>query len=276
MQNPLPLDDITSLFVVIDDVLETKERKPGRPTALTDSEMMTILIWGTFILKCKNIKVIYDFIEKYHREEFPKFPDYSTFVRHGHRLIPLMIELLQNSLDEGAPLRFADSTMVPVCKNVRADSHKVAAGLAAWGKNHQGWHFGFKLHASVNPEGVFTGIFMTPANEHDAQQLPHLVKGGAKVVVGDGTYGARVMREKLWEEQGVFILAPPHPKQKKKLISFWQKILLLARPKIESAFDYLKEHLHLVSSFPRSIKGYLFHYLRILLAYQFRFLLFTS
>lgn len=271
MQNPLPLDDITSLFVVIDDVVEAKKRKPGRPTALTDSEMLTIFIWSTFILRCKNIKGIYEFVRHYHIEDFPNFPDYSTFVRHGQRLIPLMIELLQNSFDEGAPIRFVDSTMLPVCKNVRADEHKVAAGLAAWGKNHQGWHFGFKLHASINHEGRFTGIFMTPANEHDAQQLPHLVKGGAKVVVGDGGYTARVMREKLWEEEGVFILAPPHPKQKKKLISFWQKLLLRARPKIESAFDYLKEHLHLVSSFPRSIKGYLFHYLRILLAYQFRF-----
>ena len=69
---------------------------------------------------------------------------------------------------------------------------------------------------------------------------------------------------------GTFILAPPHPKQKKKLISQWQHLLLKARPKIETMFDYLKEHLYLVSSFPRSIMGYLFHYLRVLLAYQMK------
>lgn len=76
------------------------------------------------------------------------------------------------------------------------------------------------------------------------------------------------MREKLWQEQGVFVLAPPHPKQAKKVMSQWQKTLLQARPRVESVFDILKEHLHLVSSFPRSVLGFLFHYLRILLAYQ--------
>jgi len=47
----------------------------------------------------------------------------------------------------------------------------------------------------------------------------------------------------------------------------WQHKLLTFRSKIESVFDYLKEHLHLVSSFPRSVMGYLLHYVRILLAY---------
>jgi hypothetical protein len=53
-----------------------------------------------------------------------------------------------------------------------------------------------------------------------------------------------------------------------KLLAGWQLLLLRARPKIESVFDYLKNHLGLVTSFPRSAAGYLFHYLRILLAYQ--------
>lgn len=48
----------------------------------------------------------------------------------------------------------------------------------------------------------------------------------------------------------------------------WQHWLLKTRTKIESVFDYLKEHLHLVSSFPRSVPGYFFHCLRILSGYQ--------
>jgi hypothetical protein len=45
-------------------------------------------------------------------------------------------------------------------------------------------------------------------------------------------------------------------------------VLLHMRSKIESVFDYLKEHLHLVSSFPRSMAGFILQYVRILLAYQ--------
>jgi len=159
--------------------------------------------------------------------------------------------------------------MLPVCRDVRADSHKVAKSVAAFGKNHQGWHYGFKLHAAVNPNGQICGMFITPASFHDAQALPYLIRGKVKIIVGDGGYNASVMREKMWRENGTFVLAPPHPKQKKKLITWWQHLLLRARPKVECTFDYLKNHLCLVSSFPRSVSGYFFNYLRNLLAYQF-------
>lgn len=271
MEN-LPLKDIISLFVVIDDVVPVEERKIGRPSALSDSEMLTVLIWCTALLRMKHLKSIYEFVEIYHHADFPRLPDYSSFIRHCHRLMPFMWKLLGQSLDVHAAVRFADSTMVPVCKKIRAHEHKVCRGLAAFGKNWQGWHYGFKLHASINTEGQFTGLYFTPANEHDAQQLPHLIKGGAKIVIGDTTYGARVMKEYLWRTKGVFVLAPPHPSQRNKVLTFWQKVLLEARPKIECTFDYLKEHMHLISSFPRSVMGYLFHYTRILLAYQYRFL----
>ena len=267
----LPVQDITSLYVIIDDCLEKKEKRVGRNSKLSNNEMITMVLWGTFFLKYKCIKDMYNFMKVYHRSSFPNIPDYSNFIRHCHRIIPLIMQLIKNSFNTEEELLFVDSTMVQVCKKYRADSHKVAKAVAAFGKNHQGWHYGFKLHATVNTKGQFCSIHITPANIHDAQVLPYLVDRPTKVVVGDGGYNARVMRERLWKERGVFVLAPPHPKQRTKLMTQWQHILLKARPRIESAFDYLKEHLHLVSSFPRSITGYLFHYLRVILAYQFLF-----
>lgn len=151
---------------------------------------------------------------------------------------------------------------------MRADSHKVAQSIAHFGKNHQGWHYGFKLHASVNHRGQFVGLALTPANVHDAQKIPSLVNRQTKIAVGDTSYTASVMRNFIWKTTGTIIVSPPHPKQKKKIMTQWQHKLLTARPKIESVFDYLKEHLHFVSSFPRSVNGYLLHYLCILLSYQ--------
>lgn len=89
-----------------------------------------------------------------------------------------------------------------------------------------------------------------------------------RVAVGDGGYNARVMREYIWEEHKCFVLAPPHPKQKRKVASEIQIRLLRAREKVKCMFDYLKNHLNLVTSFPRSIDGYLLNYLRNLLGYQ--------
>jgi hypothetical protein len=270
MQNPLiPIQDILTLYVTVDNCLPQKTRKAGRPSALSDSEMVTILIWCTALLRFKTIRDIYGFLRLYHAHDFPALPDYSSFVRHCSRLNPLMLKLINDGLQSNSPLQFADSTMLPVCKYVRANEHKVARAVAAFGKNHQGWHYGFKLHAAVNPEGQLCGIFFTPASFYDAQALPYLIRSRVKIVVGDGGYTARVMSRRMWDEKGTYILSPPHPKQKKKLITWWQHLLLRARPKIESVFDYLKNHLCLVSSFPRSVNGHFFNYLRNLLAYQF-------
>jgi hypothetical protein len=76
------------------------------------------------------------------------------------------------------------------------------------------------------------------------------------------------MRRKMWREHQTYILAPPHPKQTKKVLASWQLFLLRKRTKVECTFDYLKEHLLLETSFPRSVEGYALHYTRTLLAYQ--------
>lgn len=271
MQNPLTsIEDITVLYVIVDDCLPMKTKKAGRPSVLSDSEMITILVWCTIQLRSRTIKDIYEFIRLYHRNDFSLLPDYSSFVHHCNRLNPVLVRLLKGSLQTGSQIQFVDSTMLPVCRDVRADHHKVAKEIAVFGKNHQGWHYGFKLHATVNVKGQLCGFYFTPANFHDAQALPYLVRGRMKrIIVGDGGYNASIMRNKLWEDNDSFVLAYPHPKQKKKIMSKWQYLLLRARPKVECVFDYLKNHLSLVTSFPRSVNGYFFNYLRNLLAYQF-------
>ncbi len=261
---------ITDLYVFVDDSLPRTLPSPlgGRPAKLSDSEVVTILVWNVLSLKQKTLKDIHKSICLYHQKDFPNLPSYSAFVSHAHRVFGELLLLLELLLSDEAPLRFVDSTMTPVCKHVRADSHKVAAGVADFGKNWQGWHFGFKLHASIDHRSLLSQIAFSPASTHDAQMLPKILNKYCKIAVGDSTYGASVMGKRIYEEYGTIVIAPPHYKQKKKILTSWQLFLLRARPKVESVFDYLKQHLHLVSSFPRSVMGYFLHYVRILLGYQ--------
>lgn len=241
-------------------------QKTGRPLSVTDSEVITMLIWNTIVLKQSTLKDIFNAISLYHKDDFPKLPKYSSFVDHCHKVIPQFLELIELLL-QSSDIGIVDSTMLPVCKIQRADSHKVAQGKAQFGKNHQGWHYGFKLHATITLQGMLSSIHFTGSNEYDAQTLPHLINK-QKILVGDTLYGASIMRKHIWERYGTVIISPPFPKQNKKISTPWQNILLNIRSKIESVFDYLKNHLHLVSSFPRSMGGYLIHYLRVLLSYQ--------
>jgi len=260
---------ITDLYVLVDDII-VNDPKPlgGRPTTLNNSEIVTILLWNTLSTKQKTLRDIYEWLRLYHQSEFPNVPTYTTFVRHCHRALPQLLLVLENFLVESTPIKFMDSTMLEVCKLIRANNHKVAKNIAKFGKNHQGWHYGFKLHASVDSQGRFCRLAFTPANIHDAQKMPSIINRYTKIAVGDGSYTTSVMRKHIWETYGTLIVSPPHPKQNKKLLTWWQQLLLRMRPRIESVFGYLKERLSLVTSFPRSVKGYLLHYIRILLGYQ--------
>jgi hypothetical protein len=264
----LQANHIADLYCWVDDIVPKKVRGPGKPPALATSEVITILIWHTIVLKQKTLKDIHDTVSLYHRQDFPRLPPYNTFVAECHRALPDMFALLTSILSDEEAVRIMDSTMLPVCKLHRVDRYKVARNIAAFGKNWQGWHFGFKLHASIGLNGALSGIALTGANVHDAQMEYLLLNEHARVAVGDTLYGARVMRERMWRRYGTVIIAPPHPKQRKKIAAPWQIELLEARSKIESVFDILKEHLHLVSSFPRSFGGYLVHYIRVLMSYQ--------
>ena len=264
---------IVDLFVWIEESLppevsfESARSGVGRPASLSIGETVTILLFSSLTSPQKLLKNVWKWAKTNHSEDF-KIPSYSKFVEHCHRAIPYLCILLQNTMNEEAEIKILDSTMLPVCRKCRADRHRVAKAVAGWGKNHQDWCYGFKMHAACDLNGNLCAIYFTPANEHDAQQIPKLIGDKTKIAIGDGTYNARVMREQMWEQRGCFVLAPPHPKQDKKVATRLQIALLQVRPKIECIFDYLKEHLHMVTSFPRSINGYLLNYLRNLLAYQ--------
>jgi len=260
---------IVDLFVVIDDaVTEPARTQGGRPKLARDSEIITLLIWNCLTQTAqRTLKDIFKWALMYHHRDVPKLGTYGAFVARCHRLLPQLLDVLGQLLVP-AEIQLVDSTKLPVCRNHRAGRYKVAAGLAGWGYNWQGAWFGFKLHAAIDLEGRLSNVTFTPADVYDGHVTPRLVRPETKIVVGDAHYGDKIARTKLWREHRVIVVAPAHYKQKSQVMAPWQQELLHARGKVECTFDRLKEHLPLVSSFPRSLNGYLLHYVRILLGYQ--------
>ena len=258
---------IVDLYCWVADLVPYTPNRTGRPAMLTAPEIITILVWNAVVLKQKTLKDLHGFLRIYHADDF-HLPKYAGFVAACHRALPEVYELLQHLLSDREPVRLMDATMLPVCSLHRADEHKVAQRLARFGKNWQGWHYGFKLHASIALDGRLCGIALTGANIYDAQMMPNILSEHCRLACGDTLYGARVMNRIIRAKYGTVVIAPPHWKQKKKIAAPWQLAFLSSRSKIESVYDYLKQHLHLVSSFPRSVNGYILHYLRVLLGYQ--------
>ena len=268
-KSALEAHHIVDLFVVIDDaVAEPARPQGGRPKLAKDSEIITLLIWNCVSrTRQRTLKDIFNWALLYHRRDVPKLGTYGAFVAHCQRLVPRLLELLEQVLVP-AEIQLVDSTKLPVCRNHRKDRYKTAARLAGWGRNWQGFWFGFKLHAAVDLEGRLSAVTFTPADVYDGHVTQRLVRPETKVVVGDSHYGGRIAREKLWKVSKIIVVSPVHYRKKDQIIASWQQKLLASRVKVECTFDYLKEHLHLVSSFPRSARGYMLHYVRILLGYQ--------
>jgi len=262
---------ILPLFVWTDDAIASTDhtiKKFGRPSVLRDSEVITILMFNLFTAQQQTIRQVYDWTRQYHQSDFPNLPNYQNFLKHCHRIVPLLNRLLSSLLESEARLRFMDSTMLKVCKLVRRKYHRVARGYAHTGHNWQGEHYGFKLHASVDNEGRLCAYVFTTATVHDSRAIPKLVNSHTKIAVGDSGYRSVPLHRKVRRAYGTYILTPPHYKQMRQVMAESQRKLLKRRPKIETVFDYLKQHLHLQTSFPRSMQGFALHYLRVLLGYQ--------
>lgn len=119
---------------MVDDLLPTKGKGVGRPSLLSDSEIITILIWNMLTMNSKTLKGVWKQLRMYHKHDFPKTLSYQTFVRRAHSCLPHLISIFETVLADTAPTRILDSTMLPVCKPARADDHKVAKSIAFFRK----------------------------------------------------------------------------------------------------------------------------------------------
>jgi hypothetical protein len=267
------------IFIETSDLLERiPKTEPkgigGRPSILNDSEAMTMVLYCVGVAGTKTLKAIYNLIDNSHQREFPNLPTYEGFVMQIHRIMPKMVLVLRNLLEPAdkqaisEKLRFIDGTELPVCRNCRGKTHKVNQGLAAWGHSSKGNFFGFKLHLAINPQSQLRALVFTPGNIADITQTEQLLKDYQGAGLGDAGYCSKPLFQKLYDK-GVWLLTGVR-KNMRKMMTAWQYALLKKRQKIEGVIDYLKEHLNMVSSFPRSPKGYFLHYIITLLTYQYK------
>lgn len=172
----LPLHHIIDIFAWVCSVTPD-EAKPrgGRPNKLRDSELLTLIIWNAITeMHSPTLIHLYRWIRDYHLghgKTVLQLPSYSGFLAQIQRLKSKLQQLLAVTLQSAATLRFVDSTMLPVCRLVRADRHRVAKAVAAFGKNHQGWWYGFKLHVTCNSDRQLCAVTFTGANEADGEAV---------------------------------------------------------------------------------------------------------
>ena len=268
---------LTELFCSIDDfwkifikdrgkhLLDSGKVKRGPDSALTISEMMTIVIlfhqsgYRTF-------KHFYSYVSSHLKKEFPDLISYGRFVYLMKTIfIPLFAYLLHmRGVVTG--VAFIDSTSLAVCHRKRIARNKVFRLLAKRGKTTSGWFYGFKLHLIINDKGEILAFQITPGNVSDVAMAEVLSRGIFGRLFGDKGYISSELGKTLLN-RGLELFTGIRANMKKKLISFENKILLRKRSLIETVNDQLKNISQIEHTRHRSPANFLINLLGGLAAY---------
>ena len=203
---------------------------PGAEDALYDSESMR---------RFAGIELAEDTI-----------PDESTILRfrhllERHQLTEAIFAEVRSLLEEKRLLlksgTIVDATIIaapPSTKNAEQardpEMHQTKKG--------KDWHFGMKAHVGTDQRGTVHSLVTTAANAADISQLPQLLHGEEKELLGDQAYWSEFHRQ-CAKEAGVRYRVNRRATQSHPL-SEWQKLINRARSKVrargEHAFHVVK------------------------------------
>lgn len=279
----ITVDKVTTLFCVVDDfckyfsemngdkLLLTDGNRPRRRRSATmsDSEIMTVLLmfhFGTF----RNFKHYY-IMHIRGSKDFPNAVSYNRFVELESRVFfHIMFFLNLRAFGRCTGITFVDSTMIPVCHNMRRYSNKVFKGIATDGKGTMGWCHGFKLHLACNDRGEIIAFVLTGANVDDRD--PKVWTVFAKKLYGklfaDRGYISQKLFDSLWED-GLHLVTGLRSNMKNKLMPLYDKMMLRKRLIIETINDLLKNQAMVVHSRHRSVSNFIMNLIAALGAYCF-------
>jgi len=195
---------------------------------------------------------------------------YKTLVVNLNKSLLLCLVIIKKILENNRQnchwLKHTDSTDIPVCLNKNAARHKTMQGLSEWGHSGKGMFYGLKLHLTSDLNKQILSISLAPGNVSDKAMFMKLNKDMEGIFVADAGYVSEKLEIEFFQENKRILFSKPR-KNMKKVITFLQKKLYDTRMIIEINFRNLKMLYNLVTSFPRSVDGYLANYTHSILAY---------
>ena len=264
------VDNFCKSFIEVNKLMDCKRRGPMR--SLTESEILTILIY----FHCSGKRTFKDYyltyIKGFLSKAFPEAPSYNRFIE----LIPgaakyLFIFINYSRLGANTGIGYIDSTPLAVCHNLRIYSNKVFKGIAERGKTSTGWFYGFKLHLIINEYGEITAFDLTSGNIDDRNKkvIKKLLKYFHGKLFGDRGYLSKSLFKELYEK-GITLFTRVKKGMKNVLLSFEDKMYLSKRGVIEAVNGLLKSECQIEHTRHRSPVNFFVNLISGLIAYSFR------
>ncbi len=250
--------------------LEYKNKR-GRSPLLTTLDIATITyLQGLY--QIKTLKSLHLFISNHYKKYF-KLPCYKNFVNSINKNTKYLLPVITNKSNK-SKIKIIDSTPIEVCKIQRERRHKVCRFLSSKSYNGIYWYYGLKLHLLIEPNGSIIDARITTARIHDSKiHSLFIPKYPNTIYIADKGYLSKDNKE-LSALYSSSIFTPLRKNMiSKQLTRKDIKSYSRIRKKVETTFSTLKGKYNLVSTLPRSVNGYLAHYIRCLFMYQVKFVI---
>lgn len=238
----------------------------GRPKKISSVDAMTLSLYQHKSTRATKKSVYEDF------KDILKC-SYKTLVVSMNQAALLCLRLLFIIMRLGKkyahPIKYTDSTDIPVCLKKNADNHKTMTSLASFGRSAKGWFYGLKMTLTRDKEGRMLAVRFTKPSANDREIFCQINEDIYGIIVADAGYVSKKLERDMNIENIRWLLIKPY-KTMKKLMTKWQEDLYKGRFQIEFDFRSLKMFYGLVTSLPRSINGYLANYIHALTSFVLR------
>ena len=241
----------------------------GWPPVVSASDYLALMLQRSIYSINVNTKTTYRQLKM---ADFVRLPTYQNFLMQGKRLQPLIDACLKYLGDQCSSYNMvADSAPLPIIKYIRVQRQKQPTIVeASFGYSIMiGKYYGFKMHLGINHKQEIINHKLTPANTYDGHVAPDLKTPVTKYFMGDNHYSYKALRS-AFKKQGCTIIAPKRKNQKDQRQVKNFKIRYRKRQLIETVFSVLIETFFMITFRPRSFAGFVFHYTKALLHYQYR------
>ena len=250
-----------------------KKSNIGRKGILSRADYITMAIIKQE--RCiRTNKDLYELIKYCMKIDFPAMPSYQQFCKGLESsfmyLVMIAQVLAQMNRSQEEDEYIIDASKMPICKIIYANQASLGQGLADYGKNLEGWFFGFKIHLIINKNMEIIAFKFTPASTSDITALDEKMVAGLKgFLIGDKGYISSKKTE-LFLKNGLRLITRPRKNMKKTPITKRVLSLLSKRQRIETVFGQLKDNFMFVCRKVRSVQSFFAHSCAALIAYMLK------
>ncbi len=242
---------LTIIFVQVDDWYQKKgiywlKGKVGRKPALSDSEVMTLMVAEDDIPYPAEAQYL-AYVRANHGDLFPKLVDQSQFNRRARALRYLVEALRRDWLlelgVEQATTYLIDTKPLPVVGYKRSKSHSAFRGSAAYGYcASRKWHyFGYKLVLISTADGIPVVYDLVAANTEERAAAEAVIDRIANVdLLADKGFLGVEWQAQMLEQTGNTIHTPKRKNQKIHHPDGFEALLNRVRERIEGVFHELQ------------------------------------